>query len=85
MLQPFRLTRAETLEDPSVTSPSERRRLFGQRDHVRVYGRDVVARLQAVGFDVQLEQYLEHIPEDDIRRYGLMKEPIFVCSKSTLS
>ena len=32
--------RAVTFEDPSVTDPAERARLFGQHDHVRWYGRD---------------------------------------------
>src|SRR5262249_39820250 len=30
-----------TLEDPSVVSPEERTRLFGQANHVRRYGRDI--------------------------------------------
>jgi SAM-dependent methyltransferase len=34
-----------TREDASVTSPCERERLFGQRDHVRLYGRNYPDRL----------------------------------------
>jgi hypothetical protein len=41
-----------TIEDPSVTDPADRERLFGQRDHVRRYGPDVVERLQRGGFIV---------------------------------
>jgi SAM-dependent methyltransferase len=37
---------AKTFEDPSITDPKERRRLFGQRDHVRVIGDDYPARLE---------------------------------------
>ena len=29
-----------TKEDPSITSPVQRKQLFGQEDHVRLYGRD---------------------------------------------
>ena len=32
--------RAETLEDPSITDPRERERIFWQDDHVRLFGLD---------------------------------------------
>lgn len=38
-----------TDEDPSVVDPGERTRRFGQRDHVRLYGLDLVERLAAAG------------------------------------
>ena len=41
-----------TVEDPTVTDPAEREKLFGQRDHVRRYGLDVVTRLEDAGFEV---------------------------------
>lgn len=44
--------RSDTFEDPTVTSPEERERLFGQSDHVRIYGPDVTDRLVAAGFTV---------------------------------
>ncbi|MFC1680711.1 methyltransferase domain-containing protein [Pseudomonadota bacterium] len=34
-------------------SPSEREREFGQWDHVRLYGRDIVDRLSLAGFSVR--------------------------------
>jgi hypothetical protein len=40
-----------------VTDPAERERLFGQWDHVRVYGRDYAQRLADAGFDVQVISY----------------------------
>ena len=43
-----------TFEDASVTSPRERLRLFGQEDHVRMYGADFEDRLREVGFNVQI-------------------------------
>ena len=39
-----------TLEDPSVTDPAEREQLFGEPDHRRWYGPDVIERLESVGF-----------------------------------
>lgn len=43
---------AVTFSDPSVTAPEDRLRLFGQNDHVRIYGDDFAARLSAAGFTV---------------------------------
>ena len=43
-----------TFEDPSITEPKERLRVFGQDDHVRIYGPDIVDRLQAAGFQVNV-------------------------------
>lgn len=39
-----------TFEDPSVTDPEERKRIFGQSDHVRRYGRDFADRVRTSGF-----------------------------------
>ena len=73
-----------TLEDPSVTSPEERERLYGQYDHVRYYGRDVIGRLEAPGFEVQqciMPDDLQMDPEE-VTRYGMEKrELVFLCSK----
>jgi ubiquinone/menaquinone biosynthesis C-methylase UbiE len=47
------ITADVTFEDPSITSPQERLRLFGQDDHVRRYGPDFNNRLQEAGFMVE--------------------------------
>jgi SAM-dependent methyltransferase len=44
--------RSETYEDPSIIDPDERTRLFGQHDHLRVYGSDFDAKLRAAGWSV---------------------------------
>jgi len=41
-----------TKEDLSITDPAQRRRLYGQEDHVRMYGRDFMERLREAGFNV---------------------------------
>ncbi|MEC7502227.1 MAG: class I SAM-dependent methyltransferase [Planctomycetota bacterium] len=43
---------AVTFEDPSIVDGDERQRLFGQWDHVRIYGDDFVSRLEAANLDV---------------------------------
>jgi SAM-dependent methyltransferase len=44
----------ETFEDESVTSELDRERVFGQKDHVRIYAPDYTERLASVGFKVEL-------------------------------
>lgn len=43
----------KTYGDPSITAPAERFRAFGQVDHVRIYGADIVDRMTAAGFRVE--------------------------------
>ncbi|MBA7548095.1 hypothetical protein ES705_40541 [subsurface metagenome] len=44
----------ETFKDFSITSPEEREKYFGQKDHVRIYGKDYKERLGNVGFKVEI-------------------------------
>ena len=62
----------DTFEDPGVTSPEERLRLFSQRDHARVYGPDLKDRLEGAGFDVFVTSYAEELPAGTVRRNGLV-------------
>lgn len=77
---PLRLDRP-THEDPSVTDPDERARVFGERSHVRYYGRDLADRLSEAGFDVDLDLATD-VPADVAQRFGLRDdEHVFRCSK----
>jgi SAM-dependent methyltransferase len=72
-----------TIEDPSVSDPSERARLFGQDDHVRRYGLDYLDRLAAAGFEPQAIDLGPALSPAAIKRHRLQKfgklEPIFLC------
>jgi SAM-dependent methyltransferase len=61
----------KTFEDASVVDPEDRRRLFGQSDHVRRYGRDYVDRLRETGFNVSIVQVKELCPDSEAIRMGL--------------
>ncbi|HUH52027.1 MAG TPA: methyltransferase domain-containing protein [Flavobacterium sp.] len=79
---PQDLTRATTFEDASITDKKERAKIFGQYDHVRVYGRDYFDKLRAVGFKVTQEDYTHKISADIVEKYRLVKgEIIPVCTK----
>ena len=75
-------SRERTFEDPRVTDPAERERLFGQWDHVRTYGRDYPRRLADAGFDVQVVPYAADLGPDVVRVCGLdADENVHVCRK----
>jgi len=72
----------ETREDPSITDPEERRRLFGHRNHVRQYGQDYKDRLRAVGFEVCEYPASEVVDEGELERMGIVEgESVFYCTK----
>ncbi len=72
----------KTLEDPSVDTPEARERIFGQYDHVRLYGSDYRQRLEAAGFKVKVDPYVKTLGAENARRLGLlMNEDIYFCSK----
>jgi SAM-dependent methyltransferase len=72
-----------TVEDPSVSSPAERARRFGQHDHVRRYGMDVVGRLEEAGFAVQIVRTSDLARPDEAERFRLPgdDQPLFVCRR----
>ena len=71
-----------TIEDPLVTSPAERLKLFGQIDHVRVYGWDIIDRIQSAGFVVEKYNSTTIASACDIKYYGLLRNDfVFVCRK----
>ena len=71
---PIATSRAATEEAPWITSPSERLRLFGQSDHVRVYAEDYVQRLQEEGFTVELFNLSKQNGESYARYFGLLRD-----------
>jgi len=74
--------RDKTFEDPSIVSPDERERLFGQNDHVRIYGIDYKYRLEKAGFLVKVDNYVQELGESAIEKYGLLRdEEIYFCTK----
>jgi SAM-dependent methyltransferase len=79
---PQDLNLEKTYEDPGITSPKERKKHFGQYDHVRIYGRDYFDRLRKVGFKVDEVDYSKTISAELLDRYRLAKGEILpVCYK----
>jgi predicted SAM-dependent methyltransferase len=66
----------KTFEDDSVSTPMEREQVFGQRDHVRIYGRDYPNRLRQAGFRVKEDNFGQDIDREKVVRYSLPAEEI---------
>ena len=80
---PQDLERETTYEDFSISDPEERKKHFGQYDHVRVYGRDYFDKLRAVGFDVDEVDYSKQLSTEEVERFCLVKGEILpVCRKA---
>jgi SAM-dependent methyltransferase len=79
---PYDVKRTITFEDNTITDQSERTRIFGQYDHLRVYGMDYFKKLSSIGFEVNALDYTSGMSSDDIERYRLCKgELLPVCKK----
>ncbi|MBD3583240.1 class I SAM-dependent methyltransferase [Flavobacterium selenitireducens] len=68
---PQDLKRETTFEDDSITDPKKRAEIFGQYDHVRVYGRDYFDKLRSIGFTVVEEDYTNKIAPGLVEKYCL--------------
>ena len=73
---PQDLIRETTFEDDSIVDRDERAKIFGQYDHVRVYGRDYFDKLRSIGFQVEEVDYTASLSEEEIDRYRLAEGEI---------
>ncbi len=81
LMVPYDNQRAATDEDPSITSPAERLARFGHPYHYRIYGRDLVQRLAAAGFTVQVLHSKRLLPPQARRRWRINRCEVFVAVK----
>jgi SAM-dependent methyltransferase len=79
---PYDRNRAETFTDDSITDQKERAAIFGQYDHVRVYGMDYFDKLRSIGFQVEAIDYTAQLSKEDVQRFRLPKgELLPLCKK----
>lgn len=76
---PYSASLHNTFSDPGIASPAQRLQLFGQEDHVRLFGQDIFTRFAAAGFNplvVTHQQVLSNMPA---QIYGVNeREPLFL-------
>ena len=75
----------ETFEDDSITDKKERAQIFGQYDHVRIYGRDYFNKLRSVGFEVEEINYTAELGQKEIDKYRLANGEIIPMVKKGVS
>jgi len=73
---PQDLKREKTFEDDTITDRKERARIFGQYDHVRIYGRDYFDKLRSIGFTVEEVDYTSSLTKEEVEKYRLAKGEI---------
>jgi predicted SAM-dependent methyltransferase len=80
---PQDISKKITYEDSSITSSEERKKHFGQYDHVRIYGKDYFNKLRNVGFEVEEIKSSSIVRTEDIEKYCLSPFEILpVCRKN---
>jgi SAM-dependent methyltransferase len=60
-----------SFEDSSIVDPRDRRRVYGQEDHVRIYGPDFVDRLREAQFQVNVIAPTDLYSPQEIQSMGL--------------
>ena len=73
---PQDLSRTKTFEDNTITDRKERAKIFGQYDHVRIYGTDYFSTLETAGFQVDPVDFTAAMKGELIERYRLAKGEI---------
>lgn len=68
---PQDLKRVSTFEDDNITDRKERAKIFGQYDHVRIYGLDYFEKLRTIGFTVEEVDYTSKMSSEEIEKYRL--------------
>jgi len=80
---PLENERLTTFEDASITDSKERAKIFGQYDHVRIYGLDYFEKLRSIGFKVDAVDYTATLSKEEINKYRLaIGELVPVCKKT---
>lgn len=79
---PFVTRLPATLEIEGIRSASARLALYGQEDHVRLYGADLIARIEANGISSRTASHGELLSDIDSVRYGINpREPLLLFAK----
>lgn len=68
---PYDAKREVSYSDDSITDPKQRAKIFGQYDHVRIYGMDYFETLAGIGFKVKKEDFIKKFSSEEIEKYRL--------------
>ncbi len=72
-----------TLENEAVSSAAERKKVYGQSDRCRLFGKDFPDRIASVGFEVEPDAFAKSLPDAVIEKCRLDREEmVFICKKN---
>jgi SAM-dependent methyltransferase len=79
---PFSSVLETTFCDPGITSEHARREAYGQEDHVRLFGKDIVSKINACGFQQRTASHSKVLANTDPVLWGVnASEPFFLFEK----
>lgn len=79
---PYSRTLANSFSDPKINSDQLRSKFYGQEDHVRVYGCDLFAKLEAAGFHLELKRNSDFFSSEESIYHGVNpSEDLILVSK----
>jgi len=82
---PYASALSTSIFDPFVSNPLLRLELYGQDDHVRLYGNDIFERFTSTGLVSKVGLHKDLLPEIDYRIYGVnLLEPFMLFNKPVL-
>ncbi|MCX4239271.1 class I SAM-dependent methyltransferase [Paraliomyxa miuraensis] len=69
---PIEVGREEIYEDASIVDPKERRKAFGQKDHVRRYSASgFQVRLEQAGFEVEAVDHIAELGPEEVAKHRM--------------
>jgi SAM-dependent methyltransferase len=76
---PYSIKLLATLSDPGIDSDLSRLQIYGQEDHVRLYGSDIFSRFESVGFKANVLRHEDILSDVDSTFFGVnANEPLFL-------
>ena len=83
---PFSAKLHQTWEDIGIDTEEARFEAYGQEDHLRLYGQDIIERFISSGLVSCVGQHIELLPEVDATQHGVNeREPFFLFQKPRTS
>lgn len=80
---PFSDKLKQTFSDPGIDTDAARYQAYGQEDHVRLYGSDIVARIESAGFTSRIATHREVLADVDPLTFGVNeREPLFLFERT---
>jgi SAM-dependent methyltransferase len=81
---PYSPLLSRSFHDPGVTAPDLRKRLFGQEDHLRVFGTDLFAMIEEAGMELDLQSHDNCLDRFDPAHYGVNPRESLILGRSRL-